>query len=349
MNKIEKDKKEEVRYSLRDIQAVHLWEKIDVKKAERIVCRRLKRVILMKRIAWGSAAAVLFFSLWMVYPNNYPQPSNKTQLALNADQAVTTTNLPVLITAGGESITIAENITNNSNITLKEGNKIHINTFQQDTEAEKINTLIIPKGTDYSLMLSDGSQVWLKGGTVLKFPNKFPKEKRFVELEGEACFSVTKEKERRFMVKSGQMQLEVLGTTFNIAAFNDSEEIITTLVEGSVRQKFEGSPESVLLKPSEQTRYNKVSETVQTQVVNAEDVIAWTMGKSTFRNESLQNIIKEMSRVFDYQIECDNRELLSEHYHLVIYKNDDITAVLQKLSKVGGFSYEIKDKNIRIY
>lgn len=163
------------------------------------------------------------------------------------------------------------------------------------------NTLATPRGGQYRLILPDGSKVWLNASSSIHFPTAFAGRNRDVELTGEAYFEVAKNKEKPFHVNVNGMQVEVLGTHFNVNAYGDEGRIETSLLEGSV--KIKSGQSSGLLKPGQQARLMKNSNQIEIQRADMNEVMAWKNGLFQFDGASITTIMSEISRWYDVDIE----------------------------------------------
>jgi ferric-dicitrate binding protein FerR (iron transport regulator) len=210
-------------------------------------------------------------------------------------------------------------------------------------------TLYIPRGQDYEFVLPDGTKIWLNAESSLTFPERFPPGERSVKLTGEGYFEVTHDAKRPFRVLSGETILEVLGTVFDISAYPQDEFVATTLIDGSVRQKFTSQGEEYMLTPLQQIKYLKAENRVERRQVDADEIKSRRNGKFVFRDLPLAEIATVLGRVYNYQIVLENEKLKQESYHIIVHKNEEITVILDNLKKTGGFAYEITDRQIRIY
>jgi transmembrane sensor len=162
------------------------------------------------------------------------------------------------------------------------------------------NTLTNPKGSQViDMALADGSHVWLNAGSSLTYPVAFIGNERTVSITGEAYFEVAPDKLKPFRVTKGDMQVEVLGTHFNVNAYEDEKDIKVTLLEGAVRLKM--NAESQMLKPGEQAR---VSNTVSLlKDVDIETVMAWKDGRFKFSSVDIETIMRQAARWYDVDVE----------------------------------------------
>ena len=162
------------------------------------------------------------------------------------------------------------------------------------------NTLSTPRGGKYKVILADGSEVWLNASSSLRFPTAFPGNQREVELTGEAYFEVAKDKTKPFHVKVGDMQINVLGTHFNVNAYEDENSVKTSLLEGSV--KITKGNMSGLLKPGQQGILSKNKQNVEIKEVDLEEVVAWKNGLFQFEGADITTIMNQIGRWYDVDI-----------------------------------------------
>lgn len=162
------------------------------------------------------------------------------------------------------------------------------------------NTMTTPRAREYNLELSDGTKVWLNASSSITFPTSFAAKERKVILTGEAYFEVAKDKTKPFRVLVNGVTINVLGTHFNVNAYDDEDNIETTLLEGSVL--ITDKTEKVLLKPGQQAQKQKVGAIVVNDNVNLEEVMGWKNGIFYFENASLQTVLRQISRWYDMDV-----------------------------------------------
>jgi len=179
-----------------------------------------------------------------------------------------------------------------------------------ETAKVSLNTYMNPRGGDQKeLILADGSKVWLNAASSLKFPNQFDGPERVVELSGEAFFEVTNNSNKPFRVKIKDAEVEVLGTHFNVMAYEDESISRTTLIEGSVRMESGAAP--VVLKPGEQAEIPYPSPGVVptikvVSVANTSAVLAWKNGFFQFDNDDLQTVMRTIRRAYNVEVQFDS-------------------------------------------
>jgi len=185
-------------------------------------------------------------------------------------------------------------------VKLANGKIAYQNESDEIIEKLTYNTLTNPKGSQVvDMTLADGSRVWLNAGSSVTYPIAFIENERTVSITGEAYFEVASDKTKPFRVTNGHMQVEVLGTHFNVNAYDDEKNIKVTLLEGSVRLKI--NEENQILKPGEQAQ---VSGTVSIiKDVDMEAVMAWKDGRFKFSSVDIATIMRQAARWYDIDIE----------------------------------------------
>ena len=158
------------------------------------------------------------------------------------------------------------------------------------------NQLITAKGSKGRFTLPDGSVVWLNSETKLTYPSQFASDKRLVTLEGEAYFEIEKDMKKPFIVQAGEIDVEVLGTCFNVDSYSYTEFVQTALLNGSVKISGKGVKEPVYLKPNEQLRLNKENGETTVEMVDVRLYCSWKEGRFVFEKERLENIMNTISR-----------------------------------------------------
>lgn len=208
-----------------------------------------------------------------------------------------------------------------------------------------LSTISTPKGGQYEVVLPDGTKVWLNSASSIQFPTTFTGKERNVSLKGEAYFEVTKNKAMPFKVKTDLQEIEVLGTHFNIMAYDNENTIQTTLLEGSVRVFGKGA--SVLLNPGQQAELNKRNSRISIQDVSTKAVIAWKNGIFMFEHEDMHAILNKVSRWYDVEIIYKNTG--NDHrYSGSISRFKDVTEVLKTMEMTGTVHFEIKERRIYV-
>ncbi|WP_319231977.1 FecR domain-containing protein [Draconibacterium orientale] len=264
-----------------------------------------------------------------------------------------------LVLADGEEIALNKD---NSTIVVGKDEEIVINnentidlSDKRDSNEGKVqmNEVIVPFGKRSELSLADGTQVWLNAGSRLAFPTKFTNETREVYLQGEACFKVAKNENQPFIVKANELDVKVLGTHFNIAAYPDDETIETVLVEGSValtkKKSFGLGSKSVVLQPNQKATFNKEEkEIVVSDEPDADVYLAWTEGWFEFKKQSLERVFIKLERYYNIHIsvpeEFPSEEIITGKLDL----KDSLAVVMEVLSDVAKLDYTIENNQVTI-
>lgn len=207
------------------------------------------------------------------------------------------------------------------------------------------NELITPRGGSYNVTLADGTKVWLNAASTLKFPVAFTDSTRQIYLEGEAFFEVA-HNGKPFIVNSGDMNVEVLGTSFNISAYLNEEDSKTTLVEGSIKLTI---PEvSRILVPNQQAIHSSHKKGMTIQTVNTSRYTSWLNGKIEFSNENLDVVMKRLARWYDFSYSFENPAARNYHFSGRIENSQPLSSILEMLQKTTDVKLEIEDQTIVI-
>ena len=204
------------------------------------------------------------------------------------------------------------------------------------------NTISTPRGGQYQLMLADGTKVWLNASSSLRYPVAFSGKERSVELTGEGYFEVEKNEMMPFKVKVNTMEVDVLGTHFNVNAYSDESAIKTTLLEGAV--KIKNSHASNTLSPGQQAQLTKDGQINIVNKVDMDEVVAWKDGYFQFNQADLKNIMRQISRWYDVDIRYEG-EMPDRKFGGDISRTANISEVLNIL-KVSQVHFRIEGKTL---
>ena len=207
----------------------------------------------------------------------------------------------------------------------------------------KYNTLIVPRGGEFSLELADGTRVWLNAESRLRYPVAFTGKERKVEMEGEVYFEVTKNKEKPFIVTVNGVDIRVLGTSFNVSAYQ--EEVVATLVEGKVQLK-KGN-EQVILSPNQQAIWS--DDEFRVKQVDARNYVLWKEGIFYFEDVDLETILDDMARWYNVNVFYMNPALKEMKFSVEIRRYGDINEILRRIEQTKRVKFEIKDRTINVY
>jgi len=224
---------------------------------------------------------------------------------------------------------------------LKEGS-LSYDAIGKDLSAVYHNTVSTPIGGQYQVTLADGTQVWLNALSTLKFPTSFQGSARTVELTGEAYFEVAANKDQPFHVHVNGMNVEVLGTHFNVNAYTDETSVRTTLLEGAVRLVKGGS--HILLAPGEQGQTSEASGFTLIKNADTEQAVAWKNGYFSFEGADVHTIMRQISRWYNVDVQFEAPPA-DEHFHGKISRNVNVSEVLNVLA-ASGINFKIEGNKI---
>ncbi|MEI7423745.1 MAG: FecR domain-containing protein [Prolixibacteraceae bacterium] len=222
-------------------------------------------------------------------------------------------------------------------ISLKQEQKPPLITMQE---------IFVPKGQVNQVFLADGTRIWINSDTHLTIPSVFTSKERVVQLSGEAFFSVAKDANRPFRVEVKGQQIEVLGTTFNVRAYDNSDEIETTLETGQI--KLLAGNQTASLQPGEQSIFDKSSNKLTVEKVDPLTFSSWKNGRYEFHNKDLTEVFKIVERWYDVEITMDENYFSKMHFSGVIKRNKDVQHFLELLNHTVPISYEMNADKIQI-
>jgi transmembrane sensor len=213
------------------------------------------------------------------------------------------------------------------------------------------HTISVPRGGQYKMVLADGTKVWLNASSSLRFPNIFTGRDRAVELTGEGYFEVAYNSQQPFSVQVGEMQVEVLGTHFNINSFADEPQVKTTLIEGSVRVSLPGQYQgSVVLRPGEQAQLSneqKSSQFVVVRGVDTEAILSWKNGWFEFDKTDLKTIMRQISRWYNIEVVYEGT-LPDEEFGGRISRKLPLSQILQSL-ETAGVRFQLRGRILTVH
>lgn len=328
------------------------WEAIDDDVARRQVVGRVHRHRLrIGFIRYAAVIAVILVSGLVVWSwqHQSTEPSGLTVVS------VPTTNVPILKLADGKEIPISPRdmeiirSTRKVDIQLADSGRLEY-VAKSDSIVGQVdyNTLVIPRGCEFNLVLADGSRVWLNAGSSLKYPETFSSGERRVYLTGEAYFEVEHDTSAPFVVNTRSMDLQVLGTSFNIKAYDDESMVITTLVTGKIRQEFPEIAKDITLTPSRQSIFDRVSGKLETKEADIRETLAWKEGKIVANDERLEDIFRQLSRWYDFKVVYTQPSLKDVRFYLHSNIYAEIQTILEHLQTTKGIRFSCIGKTIYV-
>ena len=331
------------------------------------------RPIAWLRYAAGIAAAVavIVFGVWFFSAPRHPDAGQNPGSAQYANDIRPGKNSATLTLADGRTIALSEdksgvvigdsslkyddhtlvisterseerslNHTGGKDLSvLRDDDRVKANVDPWGGGKAQMLTASTPRGGTYQVILPDETKVWLNADSKLSFPSRFEDRERVVSLQGEAYFEVKRDEMRPFTVKSPGQNVKVLGTHFNIYAYRNEVNIKTTLLEGSV------DVNGTILRPNQQAILN-ASQEIKVREVNPNDVIDWKNGDFVFRGESLENVMRKISRWYDVEVSYASDDLKAITVGGFVSRSRSISAVLQLMERTGKLKFNVEGRRV---
>lgn len=312
------------------------------------------RKMQLSRTVYKYAATVLVvvaFGIWFFLNNKDVDIKTETvvQSTINIDPGKETATLVLGDGTELQLDTVSNGLisTNDAVEINKTGAAVNYQNEQSlkdEKQPVKYNTIYTNRGNQFQIILADGTKVWLNSESSIRYPTQFNGNTREVELTGEAYFEVVKNKQQPFYVNAKGIEVEVLGTHFNVNAYADEPLIKTTLVEGSV--KVSRKDNSVLISPGEQAMAANSETGIKVLKVDVQQVLAWQQGFFEFTNISLPEIMRQISRWYNIDIKLEDGKY-NERFGGRINKNLNLEKVLELL-KTSGIEFEMKEDRVLV-
>ncbi len=330
------------------------FNKISEKAYQQITKRKSKipLVIPFYRKSWFkvAAAAVLLIGAFAIYKLiGISKPELPIAKVENTKQDVAPGGNKAILTLADGSTIILDTAANgkltqqgNSNIVKLNNGQLAYNTLNEKPTEIVYNTISTPRGGQYQLTLADGSKVWLNAASSLRFPASFTGNERKVEITGEAYFEIAKNASMPFIVSANGLNVEVLGTHFNINSYADEAAITTTLLEGAVKVSKGNALQ--LLSPGQQAQVTNNGPIRVSKIIDVEEVMAWKNGSFVFNSTDIENIMRQISRWYDVDVSFDG-SISKELFSGIVSRTSKLSQVL-KIMERAGVKFKIEGKRI---
>jgi transmembrane sensor len=344
---LELDAGEESTLSIEDfgLAKQDIWKKIE---ANTVV--EHKKARLWPKIAIA-ASIIVAFSTGLIFWLNSGKPTPDNILSQDIRPGK---NIATLTLSSGKKIILSDTIrgefAKEAGVVISktsDGQLIYETKDHRLSGAEKMNTLSTSNGQTYRLRLPDGSLVWLNAASSIKYPASFISSKsRKVELDGEAYFEITKDKNHPFIVKTREQQVKVLGTHFNINSYRDDPRVKTTLLEGKVSVSNASSNRTRVLSPGDQSILT--GPDLRVVQIDTAEAIAWKNGEFMFSDQPLGDIMKSLSRWYNVEVIYKDERLKEELFGGAVSRFDDISKVLKVLQLTGHVHFKVEGRRITV-
>lgn len=327
--------------NLIDVKIPQLWNRIEKTNDSIIHKKRLKFIL-----AGISVAAV--FTLIFISTRSWISDNNRSIATIEESASKYTTKITneiQLISSNNQRVIAGDSAT----IDYSQKDKIVINEDIVDTKTQEItyNQIIVPYGKRSSIILSDGSKIWVNAGSKVTYPDKFTAKQREIFVEGEIYADITSDKNCPFIVKTKDINVKVLGTEFNVAAYNDDKTHSVVLVEGSVQIQNKNSNnknEQIFLKPNQGFFFSESTSHIGR--VDVSNYVSWKNGYISFKNEKLSIILNRLSKYYGVSITCEPKISSLMCSGSLDFK-DNIDQVLNGICQVASVKYEKENDNYK--
>ncbi|MGI6520576.1 MAG: FecR family protein [Fermentimonas sp.] len=299
---------------------------------------RKKRIVYYVSAAAAIALLLIISTLFILNQSDY-----RTEKIMVLGNTVQDNEIQLF--TGDEVV----NLNNNSTLNMSEsGNSVII----QDSMSQKkiklqdhtINKLIIPYGKRSSLILADGSKVWLNSGTEIEFPSVFASKTREIKVKGEIYIEVSKRKEP-FIVHTFNSQIQVFGTSFNVSAYEDEERESVVLVEGSIQVKSNANNASLILSPGQMAEIS--AGNIKSKEVDVSEYIGWKDGFMQFNKVPLDEVLRKVGRYYNVEFKYSEEiDLLGKTCSGKLFLSENIDDVLQSFTNITLLNYEKQSDHI---
>ncbi|MBX2914491.1 MAG: FecR family protein [Cyclobacteriaceae bacterium] len=305
-----------------------------------------RRVFQLNQFAVAASVALLIsfgsFLTWQ-WLDSHPH-EEKTSLTTN--DVPPGGNKAVLTLANGRQVILdsllgTESFRQGSSVVTNQNGQLAYNIEKTPMDVV-FNTLTTPRGGQYQVMLSDGSRAWLNAESSIYFPTNFTGNERRVRITGEVYFEIEKNPDMPFKVEVGQIEIRVLGTHFNINAYDSQDIVKTTLLEGSVEVIREKS--ALTLRPGQQAQVTSNGETNVIENVNIDEVMAWKAGFFQFNSADIETVMKQVARWYDVEVIYEGK--VTTLFGGSIPRDMSASKVFKALELTGGVHFKIDGKTV---
>jgi transmembrane sensor len=305
-------------------------------------------------VKYAAAALILFFLSFGVYFLTNNSNINNNNVAVNAYKGIVPGGNKALLTLGNGTRILLDDalkgeIARQAGVIITkmaDGQLVYKALSSQTSQYQLLqNSIATPKGGQYKVILPDGTNVWLNASSSITYPTIFTGNERMVTLTGEAYFEVVKNKQMPFRVKSAMQTIEVLGTHFNINAYDDEAVVGTTLLEGSVKVTSPSSTATIA--PGEQAVINRGSNgTIIKRQVDIDKEVAWKNGIFSFNGEDIRSVMRQVSRWYNIDVVYD-KDIPHEKYFGEISRSSSLGDVF-KILELNNVRFNIEGKTVTV-
>lgn len=344
--------------SKRQLSEYELADSYEHLKSRLPLAQKTKVINIWPRVAAAASIIVLLGAgIFYFVKSETAAKQENIQIVEKAKEIAPGGNRGILTLSNGKQIILSDISSKDiiakedqDEVTIKmDANGVITYVINPDADTSKengnsFNTLSTPTGGQYNIVLADGTKVFLNAVSSIKYPTQFNGDQRVVELEGEAYFEVAKDKSKPFIVKSDKQTIEVLGTHFNVHAYNNEAAVKTTLLEGSVAVSSKN--QKAILKPGQQSNISDNAK-IAIREVDTEAAIAWKNGRFKFDNADLKSVMKQLERWYGIKVEYRG-DVSDVRFNGGTFRNKNLSEVL-KVLELSNIKFKVEGKTITVY
>lgn len=299
-----------------------------------------------RRVYWMAAASiVVLFSaalyFWLAQPG--PRPEQVVRTEAPSDEIMPGSDRAILTLGNGRRVMLeGQKLITDGDLNIRNENN---ELIYSGSSMVSFNTMSTPRGGQYQLRLPDGSKVWLNASSSITYPTVFTSNERVVELAGEAYFEVAKNPDMPFKVKVAGLSVNVLGTHFNVMAYDDEESVKTTLLEGAV-QVARGDA-GALLKPGQEATVRNTDEKIKIAAADVEQATAWKNGMFLFNKTDIKSIMRQLSRWYDFEVSYE-MSFENRNFSGMISRKTPLVQVLNMLQMTKDVKFTIQGRTVTV-
>lgn len=328
--------------TLSDDDTSFLWNKIRTTNNSKKKSSHLKR--------WSVAAGILLvlgFSGWWFSTTIYSKsgsinyqsiavavpPGNEIRLILSDNTQKTFTAKDVELKYNQQG-----------RLETKIGIQVQSEELSKNAEVKQMNQIVVPRGKRSTIVLADGTKLWLNSGSRAIYPVVFNGKTREIYIEGEGYLEVMPDATKPFYVVTDQIKVKVLGTKFNISAYKEDDHVSVVLVEGSVQACI--NVETILMKPNQLLNYGKITQRSSLERTNVLEYVSWKDGWMLCNQEPIESITKKLERYYDVKISFNNMRLNMLTITGKLDLKNNCEDVLKVICATAPLDYQITDNSI---
>ena len=327
----------------REIEKCYSWEEFMTWRRR---YERRRKLLVVRCVA---AVAILFLvstCVWFVnrggeesqfmFPSEIKPGSLRASLILNDGQEIML----------DKRLSLMES--DSSVVLSNEKGELSYRNVRERAGESSVNTLRVPCGGEYQLMLADGTRVRVNSESELVFPTCFNSDRREVFLKGEAYFQVAPDSDKPFYVRVNDYIVKVTGTSFNVTSYTDDPCTMTTLVEGKVSVYGNDSTWNCDLTPGHMLKFDKGTARVTSEECDPRIYTSWIDGEFKFRDMRLEDIMKKLNRWYDFEVAYEEEELKDLRFSGAAEKYNPVEFLLKMIEEVTKVHFDIEGKRIMV-